>query len=255
MVVLSEIIDMVKALARSNKTLDLLPSVTEFIESYYLDFPHDYIPCKNSVNGRFKKGKLEELLIYLFAELCNWSNSDKNLHDVHLIMQALGYHSYKIATRRYRQMIENAKKEIKQNMRVRNRIRSIHSKVKNHKSIHCREYSRASRQLKEKGSGKSSSLPPQNISQSFISTPIPAMPDQVNALVSVKSGSESIADSSPQTNTSSDYEDTLPITLPDLYPTNINVFPSQSSEESFQLFSFSDPFVYSLEDDCYPLLV
>ena len=110
MLPLSEIICLVSALATGNNTDDLLPTVVSFIETYYNDFPMDFIPCKNVLNGRFKKGKLEEILIYLFAEICNWSNTDENLRSVHRIMVGLGYESYDVASRRYRQMVENAKK-------------------------------------------------------------------------------------------------------------------------------------------------
>ncbi len=143
MLPLSEIICLVSALAAGNNTDDLLPTVVSFIETYYNDFPMDFIPCKNVLNGRFKKGKLEEILIYLFAEICNWSNTDENLRSVHRIMVGLGYESYDVATRRYRQMVENAKKEVKKNTRIRNRIRNIHSKIVNHKTICCREYKRS----------------------------------------------------------------------------------------------------------------
>lgn len=145
MLPLDDILEMTNALARVNHTIGLLPSVLGFLRFYYPDFPRDYVPCKNTVNGRFKKGKLEELLIYLFAEICNWSNTDRNLRDVHAIMIGLGYKSYEFATKRYRQMIENAKKDLKQNPRICNRIRSLHSKVKNHKPIFCKEYSRTRR--------------------------------------------------------------------------------------------------------------
>ena len=62
MLPLSEIICLVSALAAGNNTDDLLPTVVSFIETYYNDFPMDFIPCKNVLNGRFKKGKLEEIL-------------------------------------------------------------------------------------------------------------------------------------------------------------------------------------------------
>ena len=156
MLSLSEIICLVSALAAGNNTDDLLPTVVSFIETYYNDFPMDFIPCKNVLNGRFKKGKLEEILIYLFAEICNWSNTDENLRSVHRIMVGLGYESYDVATRRYRQMVENAKKEVKKNTRIRNRIRNIHSKIVNHKTICCREYKRstAKRALETKATPK-----------------------------------------------------------------------------------------------------
>ena len=156
MLPLSEIICLVSALAAGNNTDDLLPTVVSFIETYYNDFPMDFIPCKNVLNGRFKKGKLEEILIYLFAEICNWSNTDENLRSVHRIMVGLGYESYDVATRRYRQMVENAKKEVKKNTRIRNRIRNIHSKIVNHKTICCREYKRstAKRALETKATPK-----------------------------------------------------------------------------------------------------
>ena len=156
MLPLSEIICLVSALAAGNNTDDLLPTVVSFIETYYNDFPVDFIPCKNVLNGRFKKGKLEEILIYLFAEICNWSNTDENLRSVHRIMVGLGYESYDVATRRYRQMVENAKKEVKKNTRIRNRIRNIHSKIVNHKTICCREYKRstAKRALETKATPK-----------------------------------------------------------------------------------------------------
>ena len=156
MLPLSEIICLVSALATGNNTDDLLPTVVSFIETYYNDFPMDFIPCKNVLNGRFKKGKLEEILIYLFAEICNWSNTDENLRSVHRIMVGLGYESYDVATRRYRQMVENAKKEVKKNTRIRNRIRNIHSKIVNHKTICCREYKRstAKRALETKATPK-----------------------------------------------------------------------------------------------------
>ena len=156
MLPLSEIIYLVSALAAGNNTDDLLPTVVSFIETYYNDFPMDFIPCKNVLNGRFKKGKLEEILIYLFAEICNWSNTDENLRSVHRIMVGLGYESYDVATRRYRQMVENAKKEVKKNTRIRNRIRNIHSKIVNHKTICCREYKRstAKRALETKATPK-----------------------------------------------------------------------------------------------------
>ena len=156
MLPLSEIICLVSALAAGNNTDDLLPTVVSFIETYYNDFPMDFIPCKNVLNGRFKKGKLEEILIYLFAEICNWSNTDENLRSVHRIMVGLGYESYDVATRRYRQMVENAKKEVKKNSRIRNRIRNIHSKIVNHKTICCREYKRstAKRALETKATPK-----------------------------------------------------------------------------------------------------
>ena len=156
MLPLSEIICLVSALATGNNTDDLLPTVVSFIETYYNDFPMDFIPCKNVLNGRFKKGKLEEILIYLFAEICNWSNTDENLRSVHRIMVGLGYESYDVATRRYRQMVENAKKEVKKNSRIRNRIRNIHSKIVNHKTICCREYKRstAKRALETKATPK-----------------------------------------------------------------------------------------------------
>ena len=156
MLPLSEIICLVSALATGNNTDDLLPTVVSFIETYYNDFPMDFIPCKNVLNGRFKKGKLEEILIYLFAEICNWSNTDENLRSVHKIMVGLGYESYDVASRRYRQMVENAKKELKKNTRIRNRIRNIHSKIVNHKTICCREYKRstAKRALETKATPK-----------------------------------------------------------------------------------------------------
>ena len=156
MLPLSEIICLVSALAAGNNTDDLLPTVVSFIEMYYNDFPMDFIPCKNVLNGRFKKGKLEEILIYLFAEICNWSNTDENLRSVHKIMVGLGYESYDVASRRYRQMVENAKKELKKNTRIRNRIRNIHSKIVNHKTICCREYKRstAKRALETKATPK-----------------------------------------------------------------------------------------------------
>ena len=156
MLPLSEIICLVSALATGNNTDDLLPTVVSFIETYYNDFPMDFIPCKNVLNGRFKKGKLEEILIYLFAEICNWSNTDENLRSVHRIMVGLGYESYDVASRRYRQMVENAKKELKKNTRIRNRIRNIHSKIVNHKTICCREYKRstAKRALETKATPK-----------------------------------------------------------------------------------------------------
>ena len=156
MLPLSEIICLVSALAAGNNTDDLLPTVVSFIETYYNDFPMDFIPCKNVLNGRFKKGKLEEILIYLFAEICNWSNTDENLRSVHKIMVGLGYESYDVASRRYRQMVENAKKEVKKNTRIRNRIRNIHSKIVNHKTICCREYKRstAKRALETKATPK-----------------------------------------------------------------------------------------------------
>ena len=156
MLPLSEIICLVSALAAGNNTDDLLPTVVSFIETYYNDFPMDFIPCKNVLNGRFKKGKLEEILIYLFAEICNWSNTDENLRSVHRIMVGLGYESYDVASRRYRQMVENAKKELKKNTRIRNRIRNIHSKIVNHKTICCREYKRstAKRALETKATPK-----------------------------------------------------------------------------------------------------
>ena len=156
MLSLSEIICLVSALAAGNNTDDLLPTVVSFIETYYNDFPMDFIPCKNVLNGRFKKGKLEEILIYLFAEICNWSNTDENLRSVHKIMVGLGYESYDVASRRYRQMVENAKKELKKNTRIRNRIRNIHSKIVNHKTICCREYKRstAKRALETKATPK-----------------------------------------------------------------------------------------------------
>ena len=156
MLPLSEIICLVSALAAGNNTDDLLPTVVSFIETYYNDFPMDFIPCKNVLNGRFKKGKLEEILIYLFAEICNWSNTDENLRSVHKIMVGLGYESYDVASRRYRQMVENAKKELKKNTRIRNRIRNIHSKIVNHKTICCREYKRstAKRALETKATPK-----------------------------------------------------------------------------------------------------
>ena len=156
MLPLSEIICLVSALATGNNTDDLLPTVVSFIETYYNDFPMDFIHCKNVLNGRFKKGKLEEILIYLFAEICNWSNTDENLRSVHKIMVGLGYESYDVASRRYRQMVENAKKELKKNTRIRNRIRNIHSKIVNHKTICCREYKRstAKRALETKATPK-----------------------------------------------------------------------------------------------------
>ena len=248
---LSDVLGMVRALARANKTMNLLPSVTEFIQFYYLDFPTDYIPCKNNVNGRFKKGKLEELLIYLFAELCNWSNTDSNLHNVHLIMQALGYHSYKIATRRYRQMIENAKKEMKQNSRIRNRVRSIHSKVKNHKSIHCREYARVSKRLKEEKSVESIlPLPKENIS------PTPTQSSLLNFMESsMESSMESFTDTSPFTSSIPDHEDTPSMIFPDLLClSDDDLLPSYSLEDSFRPFALSDPFDLSVNNDDYPEL-
>ena len=156
MLPLSEIICLVSTRATGNNTDDLLPTVVSFIETYYNDFPMDFIPCKNVLNGRFKKGKLEEILIYLFAEICNWSNTDENLRSVHRIMVGLGYESYDVASRRYRQMVENAKKELKKNTRIRNRIRNIHSKIVNHKTICCREYKRstAKRALETKATPK-----------------------------------------------------------------------------------------------------
>lgn len=142
MLPLSEVMGLVTALAAGNNTDDLLPSVVGFIKLYYKEFRFDYIPCKNVLNGRFKKGKLEEVLIYLFAELCNWSNTDENLRSVHTIMIGLGYYSYEVSAKRYRQMVENAKKDVKRNTRIRNRIRNLHSKVVGHKPIICKEYKR-----------------------------------------------------------------------------------------------------------------
>lgn len=139
---LSEILGMVSSLAAGNNTEELLPSVVSFIKYYYQEFQFDFVPCKNFLNGRFKKGKLEEVLIYLFAELCNWSNTDENLRSVHTIMIGLGYYSYEAAAKRYRQMVENAKKDVKKNNRIRNRIRGIHAKVVSHKPVICKEYRR-----------------------------------------------------------------------------------------------------------------
>lgn len=139
---LTEILGMVTSLAAGNNTEELLPSVLSFIKYYYQEFQYDYVPCKNILNGRFKKGKLEEVLIYLFAELCNWSNTDENLRSVHSIMIGLGYYSYEAAAKRYRQMVENAKKDVKKNNRIRNRIRGIHAKVVSHKPVVCKEYRR-----------------------------------------------------------------------------------------------------------------
>lgn len=139
---LSEILGMVSSLAAGNNTEELLPSVVTFIKYYYQEFQFDFVPCKNFLNGRFKKGKLEEVLIYLFAELCNWSNTDENLRSVHTIMIGLGYYSYEAAAKRYRQMVENAKKDVKKNNRIRNRIRGIHAKVVSHKPVICKEYRR-----------------------------------------------------------------------------------------------------------------
>lgn len=62
---LTEILGMVTSLAAGNNTEELLPSVLSFIKYYYQEFQYDYVPCKNILNGRFKKGKLEEVLIYL----------------------------------------------------------------------------------------------------------------------------------------------------------------------------------------------
>lgn len=139
---LSEILGMVSSLAAGNNTEELLPSVVTFIKYYYQEFQFDFVPCKNFLNGRFKKGKLEEVLIYLFAELCNWSNTDENLRSVHTIMIGLGYYSYEAAAKRYRQMVENAKKDVKKNNRIRNPIRGIHAKVVSHKPVICKEYRR-----------------------------------------------------------------------------------------------------------------
>lgn len=62
---LTEILGMVTSLAAGNNTEELLLSVLSFIKYYYQEFQYDYVPCKNILNGRFKKGKLEEVLIYL----------------------------------------------------------------------------------------------------------------------------------------------------------------------------------------------
>ena len=135
----SKIIVLVSELASLNGTNAFLPSALDFIKTYYNDFESDYIPCKQKENSRFRKGKLEEILIIIFAELCKWNNKETNVRRVSEIMQGLGYYSYVVSVKRYRHMIENIKKDMKLKPKTKNRIRNLRAKLASHKRISCKD--------------------------------------------------------------------------------------------------------------------
>ena len=89
----------------------MVKDVISFIDQNYTKFAEDY--QSTSQKDRYSTGKLERRLFLLLADLCNWNNGNDNALCASIILSDLGYHSYKMKEKRFRQKVENEKKKKK----------------------------------------------------------------------------------------------------------------------------------------------
>ena len=106
-----EVCSRLRKLAQHNETMSQLPELEEYIRKNFDLFSKDY--SSTSHEKRYSTGKLEGELFLKLAGICNFKNRDDNAKEASDIFRLLGYESYKQKPRRFRQKIENYKKQQK----------------------------------------------------------------------------------------------------------------------------------------------
>lgn len=107
----NSVLNRIAQLARLNGTSGMLHEVSSFVEHNFVKFAEDY--QNTSQKDRFSTGKLEKRIFTYLADLCNWNNGNDNAQYASSILNDLGYHSYKMKEKRFRQKVENEKKKRK----------------------------------------------------------------------------------------------------------------------------------------------
>lgn len=114
---LDTITGLINTLGDHNHTEDIAKQLIEFVKKHKNEFKDDYInTCRDQ---RFSSGKLEKEVFLMLAHMCHLQNAGGNAAQASKIMYHLGYESYHLNPKRFRQKIENLKKSAKQNKKVR----------------------------------------------------------------------------------------------------------------------------------------
>ena len=99
------VIHMATELALTNNTLQYLAPFIRFVEQHHNQFSNDYEHASHV--KRHSTGQLEKTLVNLLIVLTSYHCTQYNCSVATQIMVFLGYQSYQLNCRRFRQKVEN----------------------------------------------------------------------------------------------------------------------------------------------------
>ena len=104
-------LNMVNDFGKIFGTCDTAEKCQHFLRRHDNEFASDY--DSTSQRKRYSSGRLEKKLYQFLARITKWSTKRDVCKSCSRIMIMLGYNSYKLNEKRYKQKVENEKKKLK----------------------------------------------------------------------------------------------------------------------------------------------